>query len=322
MSIVFMLSGQGSQYYQMGRDLYEHDEAFQHHMQSLDKKISVKFGKSVLDEIYAPGRDLQDALDQSVLSGLSIFLIELALTRTLHDKGLVPDVLLGSSFGTLVSCIVANCLSDTEAIECLIEHGKLFQQTCAEGCMVAVLTSPEFYEKNPALQLLSELIGVNFDNSFVISMPHENFQNVEAILNSAKLPHQKLPVGRAYHSQWIDNAKEGFFNLYSKFDWKRPRLPIVCTSRSLPLIDTNIDTFWHVVRGPIHFQKTVTWLEARGSHTYIDVGPSGTLATFLKYALPAKSNSRAFPILSPYKQSVKNLNHVINTLVSSRPVGV
>jgi bacillaene synthase trans-acting acyltransferase len=318
MSIVFMLSGQGSQYYQMGRDLYENDKIFQHHIQSLDKKISAQFGQSVLEEIYTPGRDFQDSLDQLVLSGLSILLVELALIRTLHDKGLVPDVLLGSSFGTLVSCIIANCLDETDAIECLIEHGKLFQRTCEEGCMVAVLGSPQLYESDFALQALSELVGINFDSSFVISMPHENFQKVEVLLNNAKVPHQKLPVGRAYHSQWIDNAKESFFNLYSKFDWKNPRLPIVCTSRSLPLIDTNIDTFWHIVRGPIHFQKTISWLEARGSHTYIDVGPSGTLATFLKYALPEKSNSRAFPILSPYKQSVRNLDHVIKTLVSPK----
>jgi bacillaene synthase trans-acting acyltransferase len=317
MSIVFMFSGQGSQYYQMGRDLYEHDKVFQQHLKSLDEHIRVKFGKSVLDEIYTPGRDFQDSLDEAVLSGLSILLIELALTRTLIDKGVVPEILLGSSFGTLVSCIVANCVGESEAIECLIEHGKLFEETCKEGCMIGVLASPKIYENNPALQSLSEIVGINFDNSFVISTPYENFSQVEALLIDAKVPYQKLPVARAYHSKWIDNAKEGFYNLYGKFNWSKPQLPVVCTSRSLPLIDTNIDTFWHVVRGPIHFQKTITWLEARGSHTYIDVGPSGTLATFLKYVLPQNSSSTAFPILSPYKQSVRNLNHLINKVVAT-----
>lgn len=311
MATVFMYSGKGSQYYQMGKDLFDTDDTFREHLRNLDRSIQVRFKKSVLEEIYAEGKSIMDSLDDSVLSGLSLMLLELALTRTLIDKGLKPDILLGSSFGTIVASIVADCVDEETAIEFIIEHCKLFETKCGEGCMVAVLAPPQFYDDNTVLQNLSEMAGVNFNKSFVISMPEENFKEVEKSLIKAEVPFQRLPVRRAFHSKWIDNAKTDFMSLYTGVDFNTSRIPIVCTSSSSPLEEVNENSFWRVVRGPINFQDTAIWFESRGPHTYIDLGPFGTLATFLKYTLPTESASKIFPILSPYKQSSKNMKNVL-----------
>jgi hypothetical protein len=48
-------------------------------------------------------------------------------------------------------------------------------------------------------------------------------------------------------------------------------------------------------------------LEEQGPRRYIDVGPAGTLATFLKYGLPATTESTVHAILTPYGFDEKNL---------------
>jgi malonyl CoA-acyl carrier protein transacylase len=77
------------------------------------------------------------------------------------------------------------------------------------------------------------------------------------------------------------------------------------------LTDLPDDFFWRVVRHPIRFRETVAELERRGSHRYIDVGPSGTLATFVKYGLPQASSSTVHAILTPYGQDRRNLAAVL-----------
>jgi hypothetical protein len=51
-------------------------------------------------------------------------------------------------------------------------------------------------------------------------------------------------------------------------------------------------------------------LEQQGAHRYIDVGPAGTLATFLKYGLPPTTRSTVQAILTPFGGDQKNLTAV------------
>jgi len=61
------------------------------------------------------------------------------------------------------------------------------------------------------------------------------------------------------------------------------------------------------VRRPIRFRESTARLEQRGACRYIDVGPAGTLATFLKYGLPATATSTVHSILTPFGFDQKNL---------------
>ena len=71
------------------------------------------------------------------------------------------------------------------------------------------------------------------------------------------------------------------------------------------------DIIWNSLRMPIEFERTVAELEKSGPHQYVDVGPAGTLATFLKYALPSASASKTHSVLSPFGAELKNYQRLI-----------
>ncbi|MBP2630116.1 MAG: hypothetical protein H6Q70_744 [Firmicutes bacterium] len=50
--IVFMFSGQGSQFYNMGKSLYIHDQKFRDTIRNLNDIIYKFIGVSVLNELY------------------------------------------------------------------------------------------------------------------------------------------------------------------------------------------------------------------------------------------------------------------------------
>ena len=85
------------------------------------------------------------------------------------------------------------------------------------------------------------------------------------------------------------------------------QLPLVCCDQTAILFDLSDHYFWNVVRNPIRFRETIALLEQQAARRYIDVGPAGTLATFLKYGMPATTKSTVHAILTPFGFDQKNL---------------
>lgn len=83
----------------------------------------------------------------------------------------------------------------------------------------------------------------------------------------------------------------------------------------IPRLQTPLDVegrilevdFWRVVREPIRLRDTIAQLERAGTYRYVDLGAAGTLATFVKYALPPGSRSTTHAILTPYGHDIRNL---------------
>jgi acyl transferase domain-containing protein len=76
------------------------------------------------------------------------------------------------------------------------------------------------------------------------------------------------------------------------------------------LTDLPDDYFWTTVRDPIRFQETIMHLENNGAYRYIDVGPAGTLATFLKYSLSQSSRSTTHAILTTNGRDTENITAI------------
>ena len=91
-------------------------------------------------------------------------------------------------------------------------------------------------------------------------------------------------------------------------------MPLACCDQSAILFDLSEDYFWNVVRRQIRFRETIERLEREGARRYIDLGPSGTLATFLKYVAPATTRLTAHAILTPYGFDRKNLASLLVAL--------
>ena len=87
---VFMFSGQGSQYFQMGKPLFEGNAVFRHWMIRLDGLAREISGKSVIDAIYSSGK--AEVFDRTLLTHPAIFMIEYSLARCLMHEGVKPDL--------------------------------------------------------------------------------------------------------------------------------------------------------------------------------------------------------------------------------------
>ncbi|NVD98023.1 ACP S-malonyltransferase [Massilia sp. BJB1822] len=302
---VFMFSGQGSQYRQMGHELYRREPVFRDAMQRLDSLVRTRCGESVLAALYEDANGEQP-LKRVRISHPAIFMVEYALARTLIAADVRPDLVLGSSLGSYAAAAIAGCVDAETALEAVIEKALMLERHCAPGCMVAVMGDPAAY-LTPGLLDICELAARNFNGHSVLAMPLDQLARVENHLRQHGLAFQRLDVEFAFHSRWIDAARQPYLDYLQTLDFQPAAMPLACCASTSTLQVLPSDFFWTVARAPIRFHDTVQALESRGSYRYIDVGPAGTLATFLKYGLPAGSSSQIHTLMSPFGSDSGNL---------------
>lgn len=313
---VFMFSGQGSQYPQMGRQLLETHPLFAEHMRRLDQLAHEQTGLHVLDAIYSNAKS--HTFDRTLLTHPAIFMIEYALAQCLISEGITPDATLGASVGSFAAAVIAGQLDVNDAMRAVIAQARAFEAHCERGTMLAVLAEPQLFEED-FLRERSEMAGINFAKHFAVSTSLQEASALEVEFKRRGINSQRLAVSYAFHSRWIDPARDDFLNMLRSVSTRAGDLPLVCCDRARALQTLPENYFWDVVRRPIRFRDTVAHLEQSSAHRYIDVGPSGTLATFVKYGLPAHSKSSAHSVLTPYGQDQKNLENLIRNVHGLAP---
>jgi acyl transferase domain-containing protein len=295
----------------MGRALYEAHAGFRHELQRLDALATSMTGSSILAQLYDDHLSRSDTLAETSITHPAIFMLEVALAEVLKQSSVVPDLLLGSSLGTFAAAVVAGCIGVEDALAAVIQQAQLLQRSCPRGGMVAILESPRLYQEEPVLRQHSTLAAINFPRHFVVSALPEALTRIERVLRERNVMHQRLAVSLPFHSQWMEGAEVPCRAALAALTFRPPRTPLyLCTHDCVaPSLDAN--AIWKALREPILTQKALELLESRGNYRYIDVGPSGTMATFTKYNLAPGSTSVAFPILTPFGHDAQNLQRLL-----------
>jgi acyl transferase domain-containing protein len=307
-----MFSGQGSQYFQMGRELFESDDTFHDWMVRLDDHARRWAGASVLESLYSAAHGMRDPFDRTLVTHPAIFMVEYSLAQSLIRAGVVPDIVLGVSLGSFAAAAVAGFIGVEDALAAVGQQALALEEWSEPGGMTAVLANPELFADD-VFSRRSELAAVNFASHFVVSARSADLSEIEVALRRRMIAYQRLPVSLPFHSHWIDGAEAPFSSFMRAIPFKCGEMPLMCCEQASPLLELPDGYFWDVVRGPIRFFKTVAQLEEQGSHLYVDLGPSGTLAAFVKYAIAPTTRSQVQATLTPYGLDRKNVAAVLTS---------
>ena len=295
----------------MGRELFKTNDVFHNWMVRLDTIAKELTGDSVIGTLYSDASRKGDSFDSTLLTHPAIFMVEYSLAQALIHAGVLPDMVLGTSMGSFAAATVAGFIEVEDALASVV-HQAIALEECERGGMIAVLADPALFAED-FLSHRSELAAVNFSSHFVISSRWNDLEEIEVALRKDNVGYQRLPVSSAFHSRWIDKAKAPFASFMRSIPYKQGSLSLGCCDQATVLSGLPADYFWNVVRRPIRFRETIAHLEQLSPHRYIDVGPAGTLATFLKYGMPANSKSTVHAILTPYGLDQKNLTALLES---------
>ncbi len=305
-SIVFMFSGQGSQYYNMGKELFLNNPLFKEWMLKLDKIYYNLCGNSVLDHMYY-SNNIKEQFDNILYTHPAIFMVEYSLAQVLLHNGIYPEYVLGSSLGEFAACAVSGVMDFSKAMECIYQQAQIIKENCREGRMLAVLNNYSSFYDISVLHANSELASVNFQSHFAVSSKTESISEIQKYLKENKCAHQLLPVKYAFHSSMIEPAASDYKLFLKNKAFKNPQvkyISCICEKSTSP---GDNEFLWDVVRYPMDIRNAVLNIKDKEELIYIDLGPMGTFGNFIKYNIGTNYKSQIFTIVTPYSDGNKQL---------------
>lgn len=308
---VFMFSGQGGQYFQMGRELYESVPAFRACMNRLDNFVLSTHNYSILSELYFSNRNKSEVFDSIMVTHPAIYMVEYAIAKALMDAGLRPDAVMGASLGTFAAGAVAGCFDVYDGLSAVLSQALLLERFAPRGVMLAVLADPSRFISFSE-RVGFEISAINFSSHFVVSCTPDQINGVERFFQSHSIVTQRINVNFAFHSSFIEPIREALIENVGQLQLLRPRVPIWCCASTNSVEEFGADYFWSVARRPIYFERTFRNIDVEGGNRYFDLGPAGTLATFARYILPSESLSTVSTIMSPYGGELRNFNSILS----------
>lgn len=311
-----MYSGQGSQYYNMGRELYLKNEVFRKNMQLCDSILRSKLDKSLISVIY-DGSKQKGNFEDILYTHPAIFCFGYCLTQVLYDKGIYPNSVLGYSLGEYTAAAVSGMISLEEGLNLVVKQSKMLHAKCNKGGMMVVFDEIDNYIDNQQLYQNCILSGINYQNCYVVSGVSDKLNEVASYLSSQSVRSFILPVKYAFHSELIEPIKKDFLELIKTVSYKSPKIPVYSCASIGELSDPD-NHFWDVIRNKIQFRALVSQMNKQNDCLFVDVSPTGTLCNFIKYGF--KEKIHAFTTINQFGKNLKSLQDLETDLNNVRGI--
>ncbi|CAM2069714.1 Amino acid adenylation domain-containing protein [Sulfidibacter corallicola] len=315
--VVFMFSGQGAQYPNMGRGLYDHlpvyretvDRCLEHLRDLLDVDPRPLLFPEAHQEATAA-----EALNQTKYTQPLLFATAYAMAQQWLAWGVQPDEMIGHSMGEYVAATLAGVMTPAEALTLTVARGRL-TQSLPDGAMTSVSMG-----ERDLLPLLGEdisIAAVNSPHNCVVSGAPEAVAALEALLDDQFTDYRRLRISNAFHSVTMQPVREAFIAEVAKVDLKAPRLPYMSnlTGTRITARQATSPEYWaDQMMSPVRFAQGIGEVLAGGPVCLLEVGPGRTLATLTRQQMDRKNPPTLLTSIRHPREEQADLNFLLSTL--------
>jgi len=283
--VVFMFPGQGSQYLNMGLELYQVEPTFRERVTFCAEFLKPHLGLDLCDVLYPREANTEEArwqLNQTVVTQAALFAIEYAAAKLWMEWGVRPQAMIGHSVGEYVAACVAGVFSLEDALTLIAERGRLMQRL-SPGAMLAVRLSEK--QVQPLLTDSLSLAAVNGGSLCVVSGKIEAVEALQDRLVEEGVACRRLDTSHAFHSEMMDPILGPFIDQVEKVSLNPPHTPYMSNVSGtwITMEEATDPGYWaRHLRQTVRFAEGLEVLLNDSERILLEVGPGQTLSRLAK----------------------------------------
>ncbi len=325
-AVVFLFPGQGAQYVDMGRELYEGQPFFREEVDRCFAIFSTIAGYDLKPFLY-PGEGgevvEEGAINRTQITQPVIFIFEYALARLLMHWGIKPYAMMGHSIGEYAAACISGVFSLEDALKLVILRGESMQRLPGGGMLSVTLPEKqlsafleEHKEKTDIIRNI-DLAAVNSSSHCVVSGPHEAIDGLAALLESAEIQCRKLVTSHAFHSRMMEPALEEFESAAGGVIFNKPAIPYVSnvTGKWISVEESSSPQYWAShLRQAVRFSDGLSRLLDRETALFVEVGPGRGLSTFVRQHEEKQPRQQAINLVRHPKEKQRDMLYLLDKI--------
>ena len=272
----YIFPGQGSQFPGMCHDLYQKYTVLKEMFTNAEEVLGFN-----ISEIMFNGTS--EELTQTKVTQPAIFIHSMAILKIIGNS-FKPDKVAGHSLGEFSALVAAGVLSFEEGLNLVAIRAKAMQKSCenTKGTMAAILALENEVIEKICHETNGIVVAANYNCPGQVVISGEVNAIKEACLKLTKVGARRaliLPVGGAFHSPLMEDAKEKLSIAINNSYFNQPICPIYQNvngigEKSLEKIKENLIS---QLTSPVKWTQSVNQMIKDGTTEFIEIGPGKVL---------------------------------------------
>ncbi|MFF4052466.1 type I polyketide synthase [Streptomyces chartreusis] len=277
---VFVFPGQGSQWWGMGRELYDSSRVFRATVDDCADALAPYVDWSPVDLLRGDGDD-PDVLHRADVVQPALFSTMVALAALWRSLDVEPGAVVGHSQGEIAAAHVAGAFTLEEAARLVALRGRTMLELGGLGGLMTVFAPVDQVE--PLLDAWPGRVGVavlNGPSTVVVSGENAALDELREVCARMDLRTKDVKSDIAGHGPQTEAVKDQLLSVLGELNPRPARVPFYSTVTGGRLDTTALDaSYWYCnLRQTVRMEAATRALLAAGHRVFVESSPHPVLA--------------------------------------------
>ena len=311
--VAFVFSGQGPQWFAMGRQLSEQEPVYRDMLAQISSMLKKYTGWDLMDELSKD--ESASRIGQTDFDQPAIFALQMGLGELWRHWGVEPDTVVGHSIGEVAAACFSGVLTLEDAVRVVYHRSRILEKTAGMGKMAAVgIPEADARKMIAPFEKRISLAAVNSASSVTLAGEAPAIREVMALFEKENIFCKMLRVNYPFHSAAVEPFKREMEESVQGIIPNPYRTPIVSTVSGKPAKSGDYGAaYWaDNIRNAVRFQSAVDELIRSNHGIFLELSPHPVLAMSIVQSLEAAG--RRGEVLASLQRGTDDLKKMLSSL--------